>query len=94
MVKKQKPLSVCQLRYGLKKTVLLRKEDLSSKGRVIEQIYSLARIFLYFPIITKNVCTVVVLVILLGYHCCIHIVCYIDAIYSKNGAKDVPFIDF
>ena len=48
MVKNQKPLSVCQLRYGLKKTVLLRKEDLSSKGRVIEQIYSLARIFFIF----------------------------------------------
>ena len=67
----------------LMKIVLLRKEDLPSEGRVIEQIYALARIFyIYFPINTKNVCFVV---ILLSYPCCIHIVAYIDVVYSKTA---------
>ena len=43
------------------KIVLVRKEDLPSEGRVIEQIYALARIFhIYFPTNTKNVCIVVI----------------------------------
>ena len=69
------------------KIVLLRKEDLSSEGRVIYQIYVLARIvFIYYPINTINVCKVAILD-LLSYLCCIHIVCYIDVMYSKTGAE-------
>ena len=68
------------------KIVLLRKEDLPSEGRVIEQIFALARIlYIYFPINAKNVCIVV---ILLSFHCCIHIVSYIYIMYSKTACAD------
>ena len=40
---------------------------------------------IYFPINTKNVS---ILVILLSYHCCIHIVCYIDVMYSETACAD------
>ena len=41
--------------------------------------------YIYLPINTKNVRIVV---ILLSYHCCIHIVSYIDVMYSKTACAD------
>ena len=42
-------------------------------------------LYIYFPINTKNVCIVV---ILLSCHCCIHIVSYIDVMYAKTACAD------
>ena len=41
--------------------------------------------YIHFPINTKNVCIVA---ILLSYHGCIHIVSYIDEMYSKTAFAD------
>ena len=68
------------------KIVLLRKEDLPSEGRVIEQIYALARIFLY--IFSHKYKKCMYSSHLLSYHCCIHIVSYTDVMYSKTACAD------
>ena len=65
------------------KIVHLRKEDLPSEGRVIEQIYALARIFHIYIFYHKyEKC----MYSSHYHHCCIHIVTYIDVLI--NVLKD------